>query len=376
MNAMPGAKYCSGPDHVAAADGSLRLNRNGTEEPTMSARVVCDRNHTDTFPVRIGGAFSCTRPELAAIALALQQAMKTLVLLIDSVAALQQMRWLRSDDFQPLQHRITDVDILQDIIHYLNERQIGNSNTIVVKVFVHSGDPVHEGADLAAVTRASTELEENEKPCYSNARQASMCFRWTDPISRERVEPWNTRIARHTRAFKAECRWKCSKTRSHTEICLARNGASCDVLRKMIRYIRDWALREWILRLTPYQYPVVLSFKKWHKTQDAMCECGKGEDSLLHLHLKCTLPQQKNTLQTAHNKVALTLKLHVGKIAPQHWVAVWDKSTTKFLANIAETAGQATFLNDIIPAGMRDWSKMIAKYHSASRQQAEALTPQ
>ena len=378
MNAMPGAKYRSGPNHVAATDGSLRLNRNGTEEPTMGAGVVWDQNHADTVAVRIGGMFSSTRPELAGIALALQQAaaMKTLVLLVDSAAALLRMRWLRSDDFRPLQHKVTDVDILQDIIHYLDQRQIGNSNTIIVKVFGHSGDPVHEGADLAAVTGASTELKENEKPCYPNERQASMCFRWTDPIGKERVEPWNTRIARHTRAFEAECRWKCRKTGSHAEIFLARHGAAREVLGKAIRYVGDWALREWILSLTPYQYPVRLSFKKWHKTQDATCECGKGEESLLHLQLKCTLPHRKNTRQTAHNKVALALERHVEKTSPKHWVAVWDKSTTKFLTSIAETPGQAAFLNELTPADMRDWDKMIAKYHSASRRQAEALTPQ
>ena len=87
---MPGAKYCSGPNHVAATDSLLRSNRNGTEEPTMAARVVWDQNHADTVAVRIGGVFLSTRPELAAIALALQQAaaLKTLVLLVDSAAAL------------------------------------------------------------------------------------------------------------------------------------------------------------------------------------------------------------------------------------------------------------------------------------------------
>jgi len=125
---MPGANYRSRPNFVAATDSSMRLNRNGTEEPTMGAEVVRDQNHADTVAVRIGGVFSSTRTELAAIALSLQQApsMKTLVLLFDSVAALQRMRWLRSDDFRPLQHKVTDVDILQDIIHYLNQKQLRN----------------------------------------------------------------------------------------------------------------------------------------------------------------------------------------------------------------------------------------------------------
>ena len=85
--------------------------------------------------------------------------MKNLVLFVDSAAALQGMCWLRSNDFRPLQHKVIHVNILQDIIHYLNQRHIGDSNTILVKVFGHSGDPVHKGAEIAAVTGASNALE-------------------------------------------------------------------------------------------------------------------------------------------------------------------------------------------------------------------------
>ena len=65
----------------------------------MEARVAWEQTNTNTFSVKIGGPFSSTRPELAAIAQALQQASatKTLVLLVDSAAALQRLRWLRSD---------------------------------------------------------------------------------------------------------------------------------------------------------------------------------------------------------------------------------------------------------------------------------------
>ena len=64
---------------------------------------------------------------------------------------------------------------------------------------------------------------------------------------------------------------------------------------------------------------------------------------------------------------------HVEKL---NWMAVWDKSTTKFLSHVSETPGQATFLDEFTSADMRDWDKTIAQYHSASCRQAEALTPQ
>ena len=71
MAALPGASYRNNQHQVAAMDGSLRLHRSGDNAPTMGAGVAWEQTNTNTISVKIGGPFSSTRPELAAIALAL-----------------------------------------------------------------------------------------------------------------------------------------------------------------------------------------------------------------------------------------------------------------------------------------------------------------
>ena len=366
MAALPGASYRNNQHQVAATDGSLRLHRSGDNEPTMGAGVAWEQTNTNTISVKIGGPFSSTRPELAAIALALQQASatKTLVLLVDSAAALQRLRWLRSDDFRPLQHKMRDLDIINDILDHLQTRQEKGLDTILVKVFGHSGDPVHERADTAAVHGAELQVEDDKQLHYPCARNPGMLFKWTDEKGKVRVEPWNTRIARHVRSFESECRWQRRKTGTYVETFLSRKGAARDMLGKALRHVGDWALRGWILSLTPYRYPVKASFKKWNKTPTALCECGYGDETMLHLQLSCSMPHRKKTRQTAHNNVALAIERHVKRMAPKHWVDVWDKATTTFLTTIAETPEQAYFLNELAPEDLRDWDKLVRKHRA------------
>ena len=272
---------------------------------------------------------------------------------------MQRLRWLRSDDFRPLQHKVRDLDIIHDIIEQLRTRHQNRLETILVKVFGHSGDPVHERADTAAVNGAESQLEEDEQPFYPCARDPGMLFNWIDEAGKARVEPWNTRIARHVRAFETECHWRQRKKGTHVEVFLSRKGAARDMLGKAIRHVGDWAVRGWILSLTPYRYPVQASFKKWNKSTTATCECGLGDETMLHLQLVCRLPHRKNTRQTAHNNVALAFERHIKRAAPKHWVDVWDKATTTFVTTIAETPGQAHFLNELALEDLRDLDKLV-----------------
>ena len=136
------------------------------------------------------------------------------------------------------------------------------------------------------------------------------------------------------------------------------------MLGKALRHVGDWALRGWILSLTPYRYPVKASFKKWNKTPTALCEYGYGDETMLHLQLSCSMSHRKKTRQTAHNNVALAIERHVKRMAPKHWVDVWDKATTTFLTTIAETPEQAYFLNELAPEDLRDWDKLVRKHRA------------
>ena len=98
---------------VVATDGSLRLNRSSTKEPAMGAGVMW---HDAAIPHRseqVGGQHSSTRAELAAVVMALRGTPRAddLAILIDSAAAIQSLRWFRSHDFRPAEHKVKKYNI-------------------------------------------------------------------------------------------------------------------------------------------------------------------------------------------------------------------------------------------------------------------------
>jgi ribonuclease HI len=143
----------------------------------MGAGVASDDGETRTS-VRVGGQFSSTRAELAAIAMALRSMEQTqsLVLLVDSAAALQRLAWCRSSEFRPSPRRLKDVDIMHDIMSLIRGRQDAGRNTTCVKVHGHSGDSVHSLADHLAVQGADQETEDVE---YIAARPDCILYEWT-----------------------------------------------------------------------------------------------------------------------------------------------------------------------------------------------------
>ena len=109
---------------------------------------------------RVGGQHSSTRAELAAVVMALHGTPRTddLAILIDSAAAIQRLRWFRSRDFRPAEHKVKDYNIIQDILRELKLRSEASSSTLFVKVCGHSGDPLHEEADRLAVAGAEKKV--------------------------------------------------------------------------------------------------------------------------------------------------------------------------------------------------------------------------
>ena len=73
-----------------------------------------------------------------------------------------------------------DLDIINDILEHLQIRQEKELDTILVKVFGHSGDPVHARAYTAAVHGAELQVEDDEQLHYPCARNPGMLFKWTD----------------------------------------------------------------------------------------------------------------------------------------------------------------------------------------------------
>jgi len=149
LDALPSGEYFEKGYQVVATDGSLRLNRSSTKEPAMGAGVTWLDAAIPHRSERVGSQHSSTRAELAAVVMALQGTPRAddLAILIDSAAAIQRLRWFRSHDFRPAEHKVKDYDIIHDILLELKWRSESSSRTLFVKVHGHSGDPLHKEAD-------------------------------------------------------------------------------------------------------------------------------------------------------------------------------------------------------------------------------------
>ena len=87
-----------------------------------------------------------------------------LAILIDSAAAIQRLQWFRSHVFRPAECKVKDYDIIHDILLELKSRlqSESSSRTLFVKVYGHSGDPLHEEADRLALKGADKESDEKD----------------------------------------------------------------------------------------------------------------------------------------------------------------------------------------------------------------------
>ena len=134
LQALPGHHYRA-KGMVVATDGSLRTHKHTSGEMSMGAGVASD-DGTTRISVRVGGQFSSTRAELAAIAMALRSLERTpsLAILVDSAASLQRLAWCRSSEFRPSPRRLKDMDIMHDIMSLIQARQDAGFTTTCVKV--------------------------------------------------------------------------------------------------------------------------------------------------------------------------------------------------------------------------------------------------
>ena len=66
--------------------------------------------------------------------------------------------------------------------------------------------------------------------------------------------------------------------------------------------IWDWAVRAWMLSLTPGNSPVKSNLKKWGLTATAQCNCGHGDETLLHQQLHCHLNLKSSNHSTRSTK--------------------------------------------------------------------------
>jgi len=102
-----------------------------------------------------------------------------LAIFIDSASAIQRLRWFRSHDFRPAEHKVKDYDIIHDILFELKLRSDSSSRTLFVKVHGHPGDPLHKEADRLSVEGNDKESKD-EDTLYPGDRGQEMIFNWVD----------------------------------------------------------------------------------------------------------------------------------------------------------------------------------------------------
>ena len=139
------------------------------------------------------------------------------------------------------------MDIMHDIMSLIRDRQNAGHTTTCVKVHGHSGDPVHSLADHLAVQGADQETEDVE---YIADRPDCILYEWTceDEIS---LHPWGPQIKKRIKRVMSQRAWEMRTTNGIVYEFMERENAGRDLLGRALRSSWDWAVRGWILAISP-----------------------------------------------------------------------------------------------------------------------------
>jgi ribonuclease HI len=109
--------------------------------------------------VTVFGLASSTRPELTAIALALETCPSTdnLTILTDSLDSLTTLFSLQRADFSLSFHRNPTCQLYTHMVQLLNQRHAAGVITRLVKVKAHCGEPLNEAADALVLAAAEAD---------------------------------------------------------------------------------------------------------------------------------------------------------------------------------------------------------------------------
>ncbi|MBL6911070.1 MAG: hypothetical protein ISR34_11690 [Pirellulales bacterium] len=365
LQALPGAKYWK-EGLVVATDGSLRTRKDSSKEFSMGAGVAGTGREPLRMSLRVGGQYSSTRAELVAIAAALRvtHTHPAVAFLVDSSAALQRMTWFRSKDFRPSPRKVKDLDVLMDIVASLSQRQENGLSTTFVKVHGHSGDPLHAIADYLAVQGADQDDEEAE---FVAGRPDCILYSWAQDGS-ERTCPWGPQIKRRIRQVTGEQAWAEYAGTGVVDAFLGRRDAGRALLGSALRSTWDWAVRGWMLGVSPYSYPTRANISKWRKHGSAHCECGHGDETFAHMQLNCNLARRRSARQQAHNKIASLVEKYSDMIRPKDRISVWDKQVGTFIRALESARPDGIILNEVTIRNLTRWKMAVSRGKADARQ--------
>jgi len=297
------------------------------------------------------------------VALRMAKQHRSVALLVDSAAALQRLAWCRSQDFRPSPRRIKDFDVMQDLVSALIHRQENGFTTTFVKVHGHSGDPLHAIADHLAVQGAGQEEEEAE---YVNGRPDGILYSWKWH-GENKVHPWGPQIKNHIKHVTGRQDSEEHLGQGVVSDFLGRADAGRALLGSALRSTWDWAVRGWMMGVSPHSYPVQANICKWQKKGTAGCACGQSRETFAHLQFTCSLEHRRSMRQQAHNKIAKLVERHAEQIAPRDRIAVWDKQVSTFLVALGEARPNGAVLNGITLRNLAQWKTSVRRDPTATQ---------
>jgi len=368
LQALPSGKYRHATATVAATDGALRLHRQSGEGETMGAGIAWlgepKREHDSK---RVAGPLSSTRAELAAIAQALDLAPgdKDLVLLVDSAAALNRLKWFKKQEFRPIPHKIKDLDIVDTIVRAIHEREQKKLHLTLVKVHGHTGEPLHALADELATAGADRPLREEEQPLFPVPNATTMVFQLQqqDKPSTARIQ-WSPKVWNHIREHESQMTWERRKRGTWAEKFHSATEVGRQILGAALQQTWDWAVSGWIRSLTPHAYPVANSFAKMNHGRSDQCKCGKESETFLHLQLRCELPERKQARQHAHDTMLKRLEEGIMDSLPETTMAIWNSKAANLCDKLQRVVDKE--------AMVRKWKKGKPSMHTSNPQEFDS----
>ena len=346
---------------IIATDGSLK------DDGSMGAAIVSLGERVPAKSVAVFGSASSTRPELTAIALALEQCPSTanLTILTDSQDSLTALSHSRRADFPLNLYRNSARQLITHVVKLLNARHAIGVTTRLVKVKAHCGEPLNEAADALASAAAETDAGPMTGEMHLDPGAVHFYLAGhAAPVE------WDTRVRNYlTHASSGRTAAQLSEPRRRrdgtdvippiTTTWMMRQDQGRQVLGAALRSIRTDAAKRRVLQTMAGMFPGNALLYRWKLRPAGSCDlCGAPAETQAHIQCVCTA--LKGARISAHHNLAgmvfesiskagngwavyreLTLVGLMGLPVPEAAMAAWYRMCDELTDGDLETATEA-----------------------------------
>ena len=317
----------------------------------MGAAFVSMGGRIPARSVTVFGSASSTRPELTAIALALETcpSIDNLTILTDSLDSLTTLFSLRRADFPLSLHRNPTRQLYTHIVQLLNQRHAAGVITRLVKVKAHCGEPLNEAADALASAAAEADGVPMTGELHLDPWAMHFYLGHAGPVE------WHLRVRNHL--ARESARQVASKLieprkrRDGTDVMpaittswLMRQDQGRQVLGAALRTMRADTAKRRVLQTLAGAFPGNALLYKWKLRSSGSCDlcCAPAETQA---HIQCVCVALKGARISTHHNLADIVFASIAK-TDQGWT-VYRELTLTGLQGLPVPA-----------AAMADWSRM------------------